>query len=43
MGFVPADPQFEQRTRASFANEGAMAYLGALLDEVSPGRDGVKD
>jgi uncharacterized protein (TIGR00369 family) len=38
MGFVPADPQFEQRTRASFAKQGAMAYLGALLDEVGPGR-----
>ncbi len=38
MGFVPADPQFEQRTRASFAKQGAMAYLGAILDEVAPGR-----
>jgi uncharacterized protein (TIGR00369 family) len=38
MGFVPADPRFEQRTRASFAKQGAMAYLGAHLDEVSPGR-----
>lgn len=38
MRFVPADPQFEQRTRASFAKQGAMAYLGALLDEVVPGR-----
>lgn len=38
MGFVPADPQFEQRTRASFAKQGAMAYLGAILDEVGPGR-----
>ena len=38
MGFVPADPQFEQRTRASFAKQGAMAYLGARLGEVAPGR-----
>jgi acyl-coenzyme A thioesterase PaaI-like protein len=38
MGFVPADPQFEQCTRASFAKQGAMAYLGALPDEVGPGR-----
>ena len=38
MRFVPADPQFEQRTRASFAKQGAMVYLGAVLDEVVPGR-----
>ncbi len=25
MGFNPADPQFEQRTRASFAKQGAIA------------------
>ncbi|MGZ5038820.1 MAG: PaaI family thioesterase [Usitatibacter sp.] len=38
MGFVPADPQFEQRTRASFAKQGAMAHLGAVLEKVEPGR-----
>lgn len=38
MGFVPADPQFEQRTRASFARQGAMAYIGAVLENVEPGR-----
>jgi uncharacterized protein (TIGR00369 family) len=37
MGFVPADPQFEARTRASFSKQGAMAYLGAALEKVEPG------
>jgi len=26
--FVPADPDFERRTRASFARQGAMALIG---------------
>ncbi|MGE5615679.1 MAG: PaaI family thioesterase [Bacillota bacterium] len=30
-------PDFEQRTRASFARQGAMAYLGAVLERVAPG------
>ena len=38
MQFVPADPQFEERTRASFAKQGAMAFLGAILEKVEPGR-----
>ena len=38
MSFVPADEQFEQRTRASFARQGAMAHLGAVLERVEPGR-----
>lgn len=38
MPFEPADPAFEARTRASFARQGAMAYLGALLESVAPGR-----
>ena len=38
MGFTPADPQFEPRTRASFARQGAMAHLGAVLESVEPGR-----
>lgn len=38
MGFTPADPQFEPRTRASFARQGAMAHLGAALESVEPGR-----
>jgi hypothetical protein len=46
MGFVPADPDFETRARASFAKQGAMALLGAtglqtLMTVV--GRSGVKD
>src|SRR5260221_6902989 len=35
--FVPADPAFEARTRASFARQGAMAFLGAELERVEPG------
>ncbi len=38
MSFAPADPQFESRTRASFGRQGAMAYLGAVLESVAPGR-----
>ena len=38
MSLVPADPGFEQRTRASFARQGAMAHLGAVLGRVEPGR-----
>ena len=34
MSFVPANPAFEARTRASFAKQGAMAHLGAVLDRV---------
>ena len=36
--FVPADPGFETRTRASFARQGAMALIGARLERVEPGR-----
>lgn len=35
---TPPDPDFEARTRASFAAQGAMAHLGAELAEVAPGR-----
>lgn len=38
MGFTPADPDFERRTRASFARQGAMGLIGAVLDKVEPGR-----
>lgn len=38
MTFVPADPDFESRTRASFARQGAMALIGARLERVEPGR-----
>ena len=38
MEFVPADPEFERRTRESFARQGAMAHLGAELLRVEPGR-----
>ena len=36
--FVPADPGFESRTRASVARQGAMALIGARLERVEPGR-----
>ena len=35
--FTPANPDFEQRTRASFAKQGAMGLIGAVLDKVEPG------
>jgi uncharacterized protein (TIGR00369 family) len=38
MSLAPADPDFRQRTRASFARQGAMAHLGAVLAGVEPGR-----
>src|SRR5947199_2410592 len=38
MDFVPANPGFEARTRESFARQGAMAYIGAVLEKVEPGR-----
>lgn len=38
MSLAPADPDFEQRTRTSFARQGAMAHLGAVLGRVEPGR-----
>jgi uncharacterized protein (TIGR00369 family) len=36
--FEPEDPAFAERVRASFARQGAMATIGATLDEVTPGR-----
>ena len=35
---APQDPAFEARVRASFAQQSAMATLGAELAEVAPGR-----
>jgi len=35
---LPADADFEARVRASFAQQGAMATIGARLDVVQPGR-----
>ncbi len=37
MTFEPADPEFERRTRESFARQGAMALIGAELEKVAPG------
>jgi uncharacterized protein (TIGR00369 family) len=35
--FVPQDPQFVSRVRASFARQKAMALIGASLGAVEPG------
>lgn len=35
--FVPLDPNYESRVRASFGRQGAMRLVGAVLDEVAPG------
>jgi len=35
--FEPVDPGYEARTRESFARQGAMAHLGAVLGRVEPG------
>ncbi len=32
------DPEFEQRVRDSFARQGAMRHIGAVLAEIAPGR-----
>lgn len=36
--FIPQDPDFEPRTRASFARQRAMETIGARLAEVAAGR-----
>ena len=36
-GFQPQDPQFEARTRGSFARQKAMATIGATLAQIGPG------
>jgi len=36
--FDPQDPAFAERVRASFAKQGAMATIGAALEEIAPGR-----
>jgi len=35
--FEPADANYERRTRDSFARQGIMAHIGAVLDVVQPG------
>lgn len=35
--FTPADPDFDQRVRASFAAQAMMATLGAVIVELGPG------
>ena len=36
--FEPRDPDFAERVRASFARQGAMATIGAVLAGLAPGR-----
>ena len=35
--FEPVDPNYERRTRESFAKQGIMGHIGATLDVVRPG------
>ncbi len=35
--FEAVDPNFERRTRESFAKQGIMGHIGAMLDVVRPG------
>ena len=35
--FIPIDPEYESRVRASFAEQQAMATIGATLETVGPG------
>jgi len=35
--FIPRDPDFDPRVRASFARQGAMRLIGARLRELAPG------
>ena len=36
--FIPQDPNFAAKTRASFAQQGFMKYLGAEMTVIEPGR-----
>jgi uncharacterized protein (TIGR00369 family) len=36
--FIPLDSAFAEKTRASFAQQGFMQYLGALMTVIEPGR-----
>lgn len=38
MAFIPLDPDFERRVRASFARQAAMGLIGATMTAVEPGR-----
>ena len=37
MAFTPANPDFEARTRDSFARQGIMGLIGARMGQVAPG------
>jgi uncharacterized protein (TIGR00369 family) len=36
--FIPRDADFAKKTRASFAQQGFMQYLGAVMTVIEPGR-----
>jgi uncharacterized protein (TIGR00369 family) len=36
--FIPQDPNFAEKTRASFAQQGFMQFLGAIMTVIEPGR-----
>jgi uncharacterized protein (TIGR00369 family) len=35
--YIPKDPGYAQRVRASFARQGAMTLIGALMTDLAPG------
>ena len=37
VAFEPVDPDYERRTRESFAKQGIMGHIGAFLSVVQPG------
>src|SRR3954471_16851118 len=37
MSFIPKDPDYDHRVRASFARQAVMATLGVTLESVAPG------
>ena len=38
----PPDPKFESRVRASFAKQRVMSTIGAILEDVSPGKVSIR-
>ncbi len=38
LNFEPRDPDFDTRVRRSFGRQGAMAFLGVEIGDLSPGR-----
>jgi uncharacterized protein (TIGR00369 family) len=40
--FIPQDADFAEKTRASFAQQGFMNFLGATLTSIEPGRSEIR-